>query len=219
MNVLWDGDGNSAKVVMLGDSGVGKSSIAMRYVNNEFHPYIESTIGASYLTKSVEIEQNPILPARKVTFKIWDTAGQEKFNSLIPMYYRGAAVAILVFDITKRGTIRSLDRWVRELREKGPPDVIFALCGSKCDLTKDRLVSELEGKRYAEDIGALYVEVSAREALGVDELFTRIGERVLAQHDASETVCSAFPNCGVTDSLGGDDDSINGMNGAFKGCC
>jgi small GTP-binding protein len=216
MQVRWDGDDNVVKVVMLGDSGVGKSSVALRFVEDEFHPYIESTIGASYLSKSIQIiEQNPILSTRKVTYRIWDTAGQEKFHSLVPMYYRGAGVAILVFDVTKPHTIESLNRWVEELRTNGPPKMILALCGNKADLTGDRLISELEGKHYADEIGAIYVEVSAKESLNVDDLFQRIGASVLAHNDASETVCSAFPTCGISDSLEGDDST----NNLFKGCC
>lgn len=215
MQVRWNGDDNVVKVVMLGESGVGKSSVALRFVDDVFHPYNDSTIGAEYLSKEIQIEQkNQIVPARTLSFKIWDTAGQEKFHSLIPMYYRGAGVAILMFDVTKPLTMKSLQRWVVELRKNGPPDMIFALCGNKADLAEDRQVSELEGKRYADEIGAIYVEVSAKQSLNVNELFQRIGESVLAHNDAAETVCSAFPNCGISDSLDDDEPS----NFCFKGC-
>lgn len=217
MQVPWDGNDNVVKVILLGDSGVGKSSVALRFVKDEFHPYMNSTIGASYLSKSVEIAQSQILPAKKVTFKIWDTAGQEKFHSLVPMYYRGAAVAILVFDVSKPRTIKSLHCWAAELKESGPPELILVLCGNKCDLTKDRFVSELEGQRYADEIGATYAEVSARESTNVDGLFTAIARSILEHNDASETLCSPVPTCGVVDPL--TDGDLAGRTGFSKGCC
>ena len=103
-----------AKVVLLGDTGVGKSSLVLRFITNEFKPYVESTIGASFMSKLL---MDP--DGSAVKFQIWDTAGQEKYHSLAPMYYKGAAAAIVVYDITKRKTYDTLKDWIAELRAQG----------------------------------------------------------------------------------------------------
>jgi small GTP-binding protein len=206
MHVIWNGEDDIIKVVMLGESGVGKSSVAVRFVTDEFRHYTDATIGASYLSKAVDVEPNPIMSSRKVTFKIWDTAGQEKFHSLVPMYYRGAGAAILVFDISRPQTMLALQRWVDELKNSGPPDIILALCGNKADLTKDRRVSKERACQYAEEIGAFYVEVSARDDTNVQELFQDIAERFTTLQGATATVCTglveSFDSTGLQDSRG-----------------
>jgi small GTP-binding protein len=205
MHVVWNGEDDIIKVVLLGESGVGKSSLALRFVSNEFLHYTDATIGASYLSKAVDVSPNPILPSGKVTFKIWDTAGQEKFHSLVPMYYRGAGAAILVFDITRPQTLLSLQRWVDELKTNGPPDIILALCGNKADLAGDRRISKEDAAEYAEDIGAFYMEVSAREATNVPELFQDVAKRFTTLQGASATVCTGLVESfesATTDSSG-----------------
>ncbi|XP_041497612.1 ras-related protein Rab-22A isoform X1 [Microtus oregoni] len=120
------------KVCLLGDTGVGKSSIVWRFVEDSFDPNINPTIGASFMTKTVQY-QNELHK-----FLIWDTAGQERFRALAPMYYRGSAAAIIVYDITKEETFSTLKNWVRELRQHGPPSIVVAIAGNKCDLTDVR---------------------------------------------------------------------------------
>ncbi|XP_059561189.1 ras-related protein Rab-22A isoform X2 [Myotis daubentonii] len=116
------------KVCLLGDTGVGKSSIVWRFVEDSFDPNINPTIGASFMTKTVQY-QNELHK-----FLIWDTAGQERFRALAPMYYRGSAAAIIVYDITKEETFSTLKNWVKELRQHGPPNIVVAIAGNKCDL-------------------------------------------------------------------------------------
>ena len=130
----------SIKVVLLGDSGVGKSSLALRFVTNEFRPYSESTIGASFMSKSIRVPVSPasksnasVQPERDIGLKIWDTAGQEKYRSLAPMYYRGAQVAILVYDITIPASFVALQEWVLELQHNALPDLMLIICGNKSD--------------------------------------------------------------------------------------
>eukprot|EP00568_Trieres_chinensis_P008759 CAMPEP_0183303058 /NCGR_PEP_ID=MMETSP0160_2-20130417/8637_1 /TAXON_ID=2839 ORGANISM="Odontella Sinensis, Strain Grunow 1884" /NCGR_SAMPLE_ID=MMETSP0160_2 /ASSEMBLY_ACC=CAM_ASM_000250 /LENGTH=219 /DNA_ID=CAMNT_0025465913 /DNA_START=251 /DNA_END=910 /DNA_ORIENTATION=+ len=178
----------TVKVVLLGDAGVGKSSLALRFVSNEFRPYTESTIGASFMSKTMEvscdggenIDQREPKPSvlQKVTFKIWDTAGQEKYHSLAPMYYRGAAVAILVYDICSHVSFDVLTRWVEELRQQGPEDIVLAVCGNKSDLGDHRQVESDSAREYAEGAGAFYIETSARNNVNVKEMFNEIGIRV-----------------------------------------
>eukprot|EP01083_Nonionella_stella_P183663 664337_1 len=124
------------KLVLLGDSAVGKSSLVLRFVKGTFSEYQDSTIGAAFLTQTVNIE-----PDTSVKFEIWDTAGQERYHSLAPMYYRGAAAAVIVYDITSMQSFSRAKAWVLELQKRGSPDVVIALAGNKCDLAENRQVS------------------------------------------------------------------------------
>lgn len=193
----------SVKVVLLGDSGVGKSSLALRFVTDEFRPYSEATIGASFMSKTATIpassspmgdsaseddnehnasdantNKSQSTQQRHIGFKIWDTAGQEKYRSLAPMYYRGSSAAILVYDITKPDSFAALQDWADELASNGPPDLVLAVCANKSDLREDRLVGRSTGENYANGVGALYIETSAKAGEGVENLFLEVAKRV-----------------------------------------
>lgn len=220
--------GQTIKVVILGDSGVGKSSLALRFVSNEFKPYSESTIGASYMSKSITVQEegekkekltvtgendgeintneenstsetakdafssskknNNFIPPsptlatpRRVEFKIWDTAGQEKYRSLAPMYYRGAGAALLVYDITKPESFHILQSWVNELKYNGPPGIVMGLCGNKCDLVNEnetRHIDVEEAHAYAKSLGCFYMETSAKDDVNVYRAFEELAKRV-----------------------------------------
>ncbi|NXW13577.1 RB22A protein, partial [Circaetus pectoralis] len=152
--------------------GVGKSSIVWRFVEDSFDPNINPTIGASFMTKTVQY-QNELHK-----FLIWDTAGQERFRALAPMYYRGSAAAIIVYDITKEETFSTLKNWVKELRQHGPPNIVVAIAGNKCDLNDVREVMEKDAKDYADSIHAIFVETSAKNAININELFIEISRRI-----------------------------------------
>ncbi|XP_074196476.1 ras-related protein Rab-31 isoform X3 [Rhinolophus sinicus] len=107
-------------------------------------------------------------------FLIWDTAGQERFHSLAPMYYRGSAAAVIVYDITKQDSFHTLKKWVKELKEHGPENIVMAIAGNKCDLSDIREVPLKDAKEYAESIGAIVVETSAKNAINIEELFQGI---------------------------------------------
>ena len=162
------------KIVLLGDSGVGKSSIAQRYVTDTFRAHGESTIGASFMSKMIVNNGSPC------KCQIWDTAGQEKYHSLAPMYYRGAAAAILVFDITKPASLDKLKAWVRELQTQGPERLALAIAGNKADLADRRAVPADDAKAFAADIGALYCETSAKDDTNVSQLFADLVRRAPA---------------------------------------
>jgi len=192
----------SIKVVLLGDSEVGKSSIALRFVSNTFRPYTESTIGASFLAKTIELDEehdfNPeikgasrLTKKRTVSFQIWDTAGQEKYHSLTPMYYRGAVAAILVFDMCNYGTFETLQNWVAELRGSGPSGIILVVCANKSDLANHRRVKIKEAKEYAEKIGAFYTETSARDNTNVKEIFQEIAKQTPASVKDTDSIHGA----------------------------
>jgi Ras-related protein Rab-5C len=156
------------KLVLLGDTAVGKSCLVVRFVRDEFFEFQEPTIGAAFLTQTVTLDD------ATVKFEIWDTAGQERYRSLAPMYYRGAAAAIVVYDITNKESFNGAKSWVKELQRRGDPNVVIALAGNKADLQDKRKVEIEEATMYAEENNILHMETSAREATNVRHLFQEI---------------------------------------------
>ncbi|KAI6229012.1 Ras-related protein Rab-17 [Aphelenchoides fujianensis] len=170
------------KLVLLGESAVGKSSLVLRFVKGQFHEYQESTIGAAFLTQTIAVDENTI-------------AGQERYHSLAPMYYRGAQAAIIVYDITNQASppfhpplISSLPllqesfakakNWVKELQRQASPSIVIALAGNKADLAAKRVVEYEEAQAYAEDNGLLFLETSAKSSMNVQDIFLAIGRKL-----------------------------------------
>jgi len=123
------------KLVLLGEAAVGKSSVVMRFVNNEFQANKEPTIGAAFLTQKCRLED------RVLRYEIWDTAGQERFHSLAPMYYRNAQAAVVVYDVTKAASLEKAKSWVKELQRQANPNIVIALAGNKVDLVQGQSAS------------------------------------------------------------------------------
>ncbi|KAK0748780.1 ras family-domain-containing protein [Apiosordaria backusii] len=180
---------SSVKLVLLGEAAVGKSSLVLRFVNNDFQENKEPTIGAAFLTQKCN------LPTRTIKFEIWDTAGQERFASLAPMYYRNAQAALVVYDLTKPTSLIKAKHWVAELQRQASPGIVIALVGNKLDLTNDaaggdgegaggdgegdaRKVTTEEAKSYAEEEGLLFFETSAKTGYNVTEVFTAIANAI-----------------------------------------
>ncbi|XP_018939696.1 ras-related protein Rab-5C [Paramisgurnus dabryanus] len=160
------------KLVLLGESAVGKSSLVLRFVKGQFHEYQESTIGAAFLTQTVCLDDTT------VKFEIWDTAGQERYHSLAPMYYRGAQAAIVVYDITNTDTFTRAKNWVKELQRQASPNIVIALAGNKADLANKRAVDFQEAQAYADDNSLLFMETSAKTAMNVNEIFMAIAKKL-----------------------------------------
>lgn len=157
--------------VLLGDMGAGKSSLVRRFVKGQFFEYQESTIGAAFSTKT--------LTEHNVKFEIWDTAGQERYHSLAPMYYRGAAAAVIVYDISSSDSFERAKSWVKELQRQGNPNMVMALAGNKADLAETgRKVSVEDAQQYAEENGLFFMETSAKNAQNVNELFEEVARKL-----------------------------------------
>ncbi|KAM9482783.1 ras-related protein rab7-like isoform 2-T2 [Clarias gariepinus] len=171
------------KVIILGDTGVGKTSLMNQYVNRKFSNQYKATIGADFLTKEVMVED------RLVTLQIWDTAGQERFQSLGVAFYRGADCCVLVFDVTAASTFKTLDSWKDEfLIQAGPRDpdnFPFLVLGNKIDL-ENRQVTTKRAQAWCQSKNNIpYFETSAKEAINVEQAFQTIAQNALKQETGS----------------------------------
>eukprot|EP00929_Paragymnodinium_shiwhaense_P056362 TRINITY_DN28211_c0_g1_i1.p1 TRINITY_DN28211_c0_g1~~TRINITY_DN28211_c0_g1_i1.p1 ORF type:complete len:200 (-),score=55.54 TRINITY_DN28211_c0_g1_i1:132-731(-) len=157
------------KLVLLGDASVGKSCLVVRFAKGEFYENQEPTIGAAFMTQTVS------LGIEVVKFEIWDTAGQERYKSLAPMYYRDAAAAVIVYDITSKESFDAAKSWVAELQST---NTLIALAGNKSDLDSSRVVERETAQAYANDMGILFMETSARSGQNVNDLFHEIAAKL-----------------------------------------
>ena len=198
------------KVVLLGESAVGKSSLVLRFVKREFHELQESTIGAAFLTQTLQLNDTT------VKFEIWDTAGQERYHSLAPMYYRGAQAALIVYDITTKDSFYKAQNWVRELQRQASANIVIALVGNKVDLANKRAVDFKEAKDFAEENNLLFMETSAKTAANVNEVFEAIANR-LPKGGEGESSASGNGR-GGTGGIKVDGGSES-KSGGKKGCC
>ncbi|KAL4361886.1 hypothetical protein GQ457_04G000680 [Hibiscus cannabinus] len=153
------------KVVLIGDSGVGKSNLLSRFTRNEFCLESKSTIGVEFATRTLQVE------GRTVKAQIWDTAGQERYRAITSAYYRGALGALLVYDVTKPTTFENVNRWLKELRDHADSNIVIMLVGNKTDLKHLRAVSTEDGQSYAEKEGLSFIETSALDATNVEKAF------------------------------------------------
>ncbi|KAF9927060.1 hypothetical protein FBU30_003522 [Linnemannia zychae] len=203
------------KLVLLGEAAVGKSSLVLRFVNDEFQQNKEPTIGAAFLTQKCRLED------KVIKFEIWDTAGQERFHSLAPMYYRNAQAAVIVYDVTKASSLEKAKSWVKELQRQANPNIVIALTGNKVDLVANRKnrtdndseagedgeqdaqeiedeeddedyaitrqVPTEEASAYAQEAGLLFFETSAKNGQGVAEVFTEIAKKIPLEHILSSS--------------------------------
>ncbi|KAI5688626.1 ADPribosylation factor family [Leishmania braziliensis] len=161
------------KLVLLGESGVGKSSVVQRLMRNAFSARPHSTVGASFFRYTCSVADGTA-----VHFDIWDTAGQERFRSLAAMYYRGAAAALVVFDIVSADTYERAKHWARELHINSPETLVM-LVGNKKDLESERQVPVEEAQQCAAEMGAMYHETSARSGDGVQEAFHAVAVKLI----------------------------------------
>ncbi|CAN8236829.1 unnamed protein product [Cochlearia groenlandica] len=156
------------KLVLIGDSGVGKSQILSRYARNEFSLDSKATIGVEFQTRTLVIDH------KSVKAQIWDTAGQERYRAVTSAYYRGAVGAMLVYDVTRRQTFDHIPRWLEELRGHADKNIVIILVGNKSDLEDQRAISTEDAKEFAEKEGLFFLETSALNAVNVETAFTTV---------------------------------------------
>ena len=161
------------KIILIGNSGVGKSSILQRYMKRAFDANYKITIGVDFLMKSLVIN-NQI-----VKLQVWDTAGQEKYKSMVSSYYRGAHVALIVFDLTSHASFEALPNWIENFYKNGPEQKNTILIGNKNDLVDERQVTQEEAELFSQTNNMMYFETSAKEGDNIDYVFNYTAEKLL----------------------------------------
>ncbi|CAA0833590.1 Ras-related protein RABA2a [Striga hermonthica] len=177
------------KVVLIGDSGVGKSNLLSRFTRNEFCLESKSTIGVEFATRTLQVE------GRTIKAQIWDTAGQERYRAITSAYYRGALGALLVYDVTKPTTFENVNRWLKELRDHADSNIVIMLIGNKTDLKHLRAVATEDAQGFAEREELSFIETSALEATNVEkafqnilaEIYRIISKKSLASNETAQT--------------------------------
>ena len=166
------------KILLLGDGGVGKTSLLRRFIDNIFDPDYQSTIGVQFMTKIVRFDN------RNVKLVIWDIAGQSKHTTYRHLYYKAANGILLVYDITRNNTFENLPRWVHDARESVDPTVRIAVLGNKCDLTEERTVETSTGQNFSKEIDAeLFSETSAKSGEHVEDAFLALAKALVERSD------------------------------------
>ena len=174
---MQDQSARSVKVVLLGESGVGKTCIIARFINNTFENNMMTTTGASFAGKTMTFDE---FGGKCIKFEIWDTAGQEKYRALTKIFYKDAGVAILVYDITRRDSYEELKSyWYNQIKDCAPENIVLAIAANKCDLYDNEAVPEDEARNFAKEIGAVFKLTSASTNSGIEELFKTVGCKIL----------------------------------------
>ena len=169
------------KIVLIGDSSVGKTNIFSKYLNDEFDPESKSTVGVEFGTKNFKIENNI------VKVQIWDTAGQERYRSITNAYYKGAKGCLLVYDITNKSSFENLDKWISDLKNNGDDKVSIILIGNKSDLDSQRAITLEEGKQLAEFHKMAFMETSALNGDNIEKAFSElISDIFKSNHSSSD---------------------------------
>jgi len=183
------------KVVLIGDSGVGKSNLLSRFTRNEFNLESKSTIGVEFATRSINVD------SKTVKAQIWDTAGQERYRAITSAYYRGAVGALLVYDIAKHGTYVNVTRWLKELRDHADSNIVIMLVGNKSDLKHLRAVPTEEAKGFSTENGLSFIETSALDASNVEAAFQNILTEIYRIVSNKALEAAADPIKPPTDSI------------------
>jgi small GTP-binding protein len=161
------------KLILIGDSCVGKSNILLKYLKNEFDPNSRATVGVEFGTKNI------IINNKKIKIQIWDTAGQERYRSITSAYYKGAKGALIVYDITRKCTFDNIDKWISDLKLNGDKNICIVILGNKSDLDDKREVSKGDGIKKSEMYKTAFLETSALNGDNIGKAFDEIIEQII----------------------------------------
>jgi len=161
------------KLLLIGDSGVGKTCILFRFSDDAFNSTFISTIGIDFKIKTIELH------GKKIKLQIWDTAGQERFQTITTSYYRGAMGIMLVYDITQSSSFGNINKWLRNIEDHATDNVAKLILGNKCDMEARRVVPTEQGEQLAKSKGLKFLETSAKANINIDKAFTMIAEDIL----------------------------------------
>ena len=202
------------KYVIVGDSAVGKSNLLLRYSHGQFREEYQLTIGVEFGSNNISIDD------KVYRVQIWDTAGQENFRSITRAYYKNSACALIVYDISKRQSFESISSWIEDCRDSSPKSVFMVLVGNKCDLEKEREVSEEEGRILAEKNGMLFFETFAKTGKNVEEVFKESVRHIAKKLDEGYYDLEN-DSCGIKKGISNNCvlDEDNNSNEKKFGCC
>ncbi|KAL0911177.1 hypothetical protein M5K25_019298 [Dendrobium thyrsiflorum] len=208
------------KIVLVGDSAVGKSNLLARFARDEFYSNSKSTIGVEFQTQKIVID------GKEIKAQIWDTAGQERFRAVTSAYYRGAVGALIVYDISRRQTFENVGRWLNELNTHSDMNVVTILVGNKSDLKDSREVSMEEGKALAEEEGLFFMETSALDSSNVatafqtvvKEIYDILSRKVFQSQENKKQENLLLGN-GKTVAIEGETSDAEEQVRRFGGCC
>ena len=210
----------SVKVVLLGESGVGKTSIISQFISKKFNPKCNTSVSAQFTSKTIEFPQFK----KSIRFDIWDTVGQEKYRSLTKIFYRDAKVIILVYDITTEYSFNALkEYWYSETVNNTDGDPLYALCANKDDLYANQTVKNEDGKKFADEIKAIFQSTSAKSDTGINILFENLGKKIIDPSFDYKSLKKE--NIILKDNNNNNNDGKNGKgngnnnNNNKKGCC
>nr|CAI39364.1 rab_A39 [Paramecium tetraurelia] len=175
------------KYIIIGDTGVGKSSILLQLIENEIREQHDATIGVEFGAKIIKVN------GMNIKLQIWDTAGQENFRSIIRSYYRSAIGALLVYDITNKNSFHNLQRWMEEIKNNGNANMVIVLCGNKIDLESEQLALILQGWQYAQSQSLIFLEISAKQGINVQSAFYQSTQRILQEIDDQKILLGQDP--------------------------
>jgi len=207
------------KIVLIGDCNVGKTNLISRFTRNEFNSQSQSTIGVEFSTKSLSFD------GHVVKSQVWDTAGQERYRSITNAYYRGAVGALVVYDITKKQSFESVERWVREVKDHTEDKIQIMIVGNKLDLALNRQVQVDEARRYAMENGFHYIETSAYTSKNVEEAFKQLIQGIYSKLPKPTAKKSAPQKPATRDNTVEISATSNGTNwqddmkSQMQGCC
>lgn len=165
------------KLLLIGDSGVGKTCVLFRFSDDAFNSTFISTIGIDFKIRTIELE------GKKIKLQIWDTAGQERFRTITTAYYRGAMGILLVYDITQEKSFENIKNWIRNIEQHASEDVEKMILGNKCDMEDKRAVSKERGEALAGDYGVAFMECSAKANINVEDAFLQIASTIKKKID------------------------------------
>lgn len=172
------------KLLLIGDSGVGKTCILFRFSDDSFNSTFITTIGIDFKIRTIELGD------KKIKLQIWDTAGQERFRTITTAYYRGAMGIILVYDITNEKSFDNIKTWIKNIEQHANEDVEKMILGNKCDMEDKRVITKEQGEKLAADYGVKFMETSAKAKIGVEEAFLAIARAIKDKMDQSVPVPS-----------------------------
>lgn len=173
------------KYIIIGDTGVGKSCLLQQFIDNKFMAVLAHTIAIEFASKIIRVGD------QKVKLQIWDTAGQERFRSVTRSYYRNTAIALLVYDVTRRNTFTDIITWLEDARNSCGPQTVLILVGNKADLEEKRQVSKEEGSKFAAENGLMFAEASAKSSTMTEEIFQSTAKEVLRRVESGQMELSS----------------------------